>query len=117
VIGYFGVAAASIEPKNATSRAACGQGRQPIPAVLLGRLAVDVSIQGNGIGGALLVEALMRAAAASRAIGARVVLVHALDERARRFYMHYGFEPSPTDSLHLMVLMKDLRKTIRAVER
>jgi predicted N-acetyltransferase YhbS len=112
VVGYFSVAAASIEPSDATGRAAKGQGAQPIPAVLIGRLAVAKAEQGQGMGGALLVEALRRSAAAAETIGARVVLVDALDEEARGFYAKFGFEASPTDPLHLMMLMKDIRKTL-----
>jgi predicted N-acetyltransferase YhbS len=113
VCGYFALAAASIEPADATARAARGQGAQPIPAILLARLAVDVRCQGHGIGGALLVEALARSAAAADLIGARVVLVNAASPEAKQFYLKFGFEPSPTDPLHLLMLMKDVRKTLR----
>ncbi len=112
VIGFFSLAAASVEPAEATARAVKGQGKQPIPAVLIGRLAVDSAEQGGRLGEALLLEALAKAAYAAHTIGARVVLVHALDDRARAFYTRYGFEPSPTDPLHLMMLMKDIRKSI-----
>ena len=66
----------------------------------------------HGLGAAMLVEALARSAAAADVIGARAVLVHTVDERARAFYERYGFEPSPTDPLHLVMLMKDIRKTL-----
>jgi GNAT superfamily N-acetyltransferase len=114
VIGFFSLAASSIEPEGATIRAAKGQGNQPIPAILLGRLAVDHDEQGHGLGEALLVEAMGKCMAAAQSIGARVVLVHALDERARSFYLKYGFEQSPCNELHLMMLMKDVRKTYGA---
>lgn len=113
VAGYFTLAASSISPSDATSRAARGQGAQSIPAVLFGRLAVDTRFQGRGIGEALLVEALARSAAAAEAIGARVVLVNAVNECAKAFYTRYGFEPSPTDPLHLIMPMKDIRTTLR----
>jgi GNAT superfamily N-acetyltransferase len=112
VVGYFSLAASSVEPRDAGDRLAKGQGRQPIPVVLLGRLAVDAREQSTGLGEALLVEALGKAALAAETIGARAVLVHAVDERARGFYTRYGFEPSPTDPLHLVMLMKDIRKTL-----
>ena len=112
VVGYFSVAAASIEPSDATERAAKGQGAQQIPAVLIGRLAVDKTVQGQGMGEALLVEALRKSAAAAETIGARAVLVDALDEGARNFYAKLGFEASPSNPLHLMMLMKDVRKTL-----
>lgn len=113
VIGYFTLAAASISPRDATERAMKGQGVQAIPAVLLARLAVDSRFQGQGIGEALLIEALARSATAADVIGARAVLVHAIGDPARGFYTRYGFEPSPTDPLHLIMLMKDIRKTLR----
>ena len=113
VVGYFSRAAGAVEPQDATERMSKGQGAQPIPVILLGRLAVDVEYQGNGLGEALLVEALARSAAAAGTIGARVMLVHAIDERAREFYLKYGFEFSPTDPLHLVMLMKDIRRTFR----
>lgn len=112
VVGYYSLAAAGVEPPAATDRVAAGQGRQTIPVILLGRLAVDVREQGRGLGEWLLVDALSRCAAAADAIGARAVLVHALDERARGFYGIYGFEPSPTDPLHMIVLMKDVRRSL-----
>lgn len=111
-VAYFSLAAASIEPEHGTARLAKGQGRQPIPVILLGRLAVDLHEQGRGLGEALLVDALRRCVQAADAIGARAVLVHAKDERARGFYVRFGFEPSPTNPLHLIVLMKDVRVTL-----
>jgi predicted GNAT family N-acyltransferase len=114
VVGYYSVAAASIEPESATMRAATGQGRQPIPAILIGRLAVDSLAQGAHVGRALLLDALRKSMAAADIIGARVVLVHASDERARSFYLAHGFEQSPTHALHLMMLMKDIRRTFGA---
>lgn len=112
VVGYFSVAAASVEPSDATDRAAKGKGAQPIPAVLIGRLAVDRTVQRQGVGEALLIEALRRSAVAAETIGARVVLVDALDDNARGFYAKFGFEASSTSLLHLMMLMKDIRKTL-----
>ena len=58
-----------------------------------------------------MLDALLRAYEGARVIGGRAILVHAVDESARAFYLRYGFEPSPTDDMHLMVLMKDVRKT------
>lgn len=112
VIGYFSMTAASIEPCDATERAAKGQGAQTIPAVLIGRFAIDSCEQGQGLGSALLVEALRKAAAAADTIGVRVVLVDALNADVRGFYVRHGFETSPTDPLHLMMLMKDVRETL-----
>ncbi len=112
VVAFFSLAAGSVNPEKTTERRARGQGRQAIPVVLLARLAVDRSEQRRGLGGALLVEALGRCAHAADTIGARAVLVHAKHERARQFYTKFGFEPSPTNPQHLVMLMKDIRKTL-----
>ena len=112
VVGYHALAAAAISPADATSRARRGQPRHPIPGILLARLAVDVSVQGRGVGAFLLRDAMTRALAASEQIGARVLLVHALHEQARAFYERWGFERSPTDPLNLQLLFKDVRRTL-----
>jgi len=84
-----------------------------VPVILLTRLAVDTSAQGRKIGRALVLDALARVNAAADDIGVRALLIHAKDEEARAFYMHLAeFEPSPTDPLHLFLLMKDLRKAL-----
>ena len=113
VVAFFSLAAASVEPGDAGERLAKGQGRQHIPVILLARLAVDVSEQGHGLGGAMLVDALARCAQAAEIVGARAVLVHAKTDRARAFYERYGFEPSPTHPLHLVALIKDVRSSLR----
>jgi GNAT superfamily N-acetyltransferase len=71
---------------------------------------VDHTEQGLGLGKALLKDALLRCLQGADAIGARAVLVHAIDEDAKAFYKHFGFEACPANDLHLMLLMKDLRK-------
>jgi predicted N-acetyltransferase YhbS len=112
VAAFFSLAAASVEPQDANARLARGQGAQAIPVILLARLAVDTSEQGRGLGGAMLVEAVARSVQAADIIGARAVLVHAKDPGARRFYEKHDFEPSPSNPLHLIVLMKDIRKSL-----
>jgi GNAT superfamily N-acetyltransferase len=79
---------------------------------LLGRLAVDGSEQGHGLGAALLQHALAIAVTAADQHGVRALFVNALDDAARRFYVNYGFEPSPTNPLDLMMLIKDIKATI-----
>ncbi len=113
VVGYYALAAGSVEPEDAPARVKKGLARHPIPVILLARLAVDVSEKGHGVGAALLKDALKRIASGADEIGARAVLVHAKDDEAKRFYQHYDFEPSPTDPLHLFLLMKDLRASLR----
>jgi GNAT superfamily N-acetyltransferase len=115
VVGYYSLCASSISREEASKRAAKGQPARPIPAILLARLAIDKSEQGRGLGKALLKDALSRCLNAANEIGARVVLVHAIDKEARNFYSKFGFETSPVNDLHLMLLMKDLEKSLKAV--
>jgi GNAT superfamily N-acetyltransferase len=76
-------------------------------------LAVDLSQQGKGLGKALLFDVLSRVEEAADIVGVHAVLVHAIDEPARRFYLHFGFEESPVDPYQLLLLLKDLRKAIK----
>lgn len=117
VVGYYALAAAEVRPADATARALKGQPRRrAVPAALLARLAVDRDHQGRGLGRSLLQDAMLRSAEAAEQLGLRVLLVHAKHERARRWYERFGFEASPTDPLHLMLLMKDLRAFLKAAE-
>mgnify|MGYP001025035365 CR=1 FL=1 len=112
VVGYHALAAASIEHVDATPRARKGMPRHSIPALLLARLAVDSTVQGLGLGAFLLRDAMLRAVSAADEIGIRILLVHALDERARDFYRRFGFEESPSDPLNLQLLIKDIKAVI-----
>lgn len=110
VVGYYALAAAQIAPEDATERALKGQpGRRPVPAVLLARLAVHLEHQRVGLGSSLLQDVMLRCLDAAEAIGARVLLVHAKHEAAKVWYLQYGLEESPTDPLHLLMLLKDVR--------
>lgn len=109
VVGYYSLTAGSIDPDEASPRVAKGLPQNPIGVVLLARLAVDKREQGKALGSALLRDALLRVAAAAEKIGARALLVHALDDEARAFYERFDFERSPVNEYHLMLLMKDLR--------
>jgi GNAT superfamily N-acetyltransferase len=113
VVGYYSLAAASVEKANVPERVAKGVPNHPVPVVLLARLAIDRRVQGKGLGKALLRDALLRALAAAEVVGIRAMLVHAKDEQAATFYRRFGFVASPTDPLHLMLLMKDLRRTLQ----
>jgi GNAT superfamily N-acetyltransferase len=108
VVGYYSLAAASVERDSVPARVAKGLGAYPVPVFLLARLAVDQSEKGKGLGAALLKDALLRCARAAEFVGCRAVLVHAKDEQAQAFYRKHGFEPSPIDEFHLYLLMKDL---------
>lgn len=109
VVGYYSLTAGSVNRQDATLRVAKGAPNHPVGVVLLARLAVDGSEQGAGLGRALLKDALVRSASAADIIAVRALLVHALNEEARQFYMRFDFEPSPVHPLHLMLLMKDIR--------
>jgi GNAT superfamily N-acetyltransferase len=111
VVGYYSLAPGSISRKAATARASKAA-PEPIPVVLLARLAIDQREQGQGLGAALLKDALQRAYAGAQIIGGRAILVHAIDPEAAAFYRKYGFESCPALELHLMLLMKDLRATL-----
>jgi len=110
VVAYYALAAGQLQPDEASERALEGQPKsRPVPAVLLARLAVDLAHQGRGLGRSLLQDAMLRTNEAAEELGIRVMLVHAKHERASDRYKRFGFEESPTDPLHLVLLMKDLR--------
>jgi len=115
VVGYYSLAAGSVNQKEASARITKGLARHPIGVILLARLAVDKRVQGCGLGKALLKDALRRIEGAAETIGARAVLVHAIDDKVRKFYERFDFEPSPVDPLQLMLLMKDLRAQLRGI--
>lgn len=97
VVGYYALAAGAVEhdraPKNISRNMP-----DPIPIFVLGRLAVDRAYSGRRIGEGLLKDALKRALSASREVGARAVIVHAIDDDAVNFYLQYRFKPFPTDA-------------------
>lgn len=109
VVGYHALSLASIERDDASDRVRSGMPRHPIPAMLLARLAVDRTVQGRGIGAFLLRDAMSRALSVAEQAGMRLLLVHAVNDEARAFYEHFGFEPSPTDAMNLQLLIKDIR--------
>ncbi|MFY1618110.1 GNAT family N-acetyltransferase [Micromonospora sp. WMMD736] len=113
VVGYYALAAGSVAPADASPRLQQGAGRYHQPVVILTRLGVDRSAQGVGLGRALVVDALRRIAAAGEVIGVRAVLIHCETDAARDFYQRLAkFEVSPTDPMHLLLLMKDLRRAL-----
>jgi GNAT superfamily N-acetyltransferase len=115
VLGYYSLAAGSVTHDGAPRRVTAGQARHPISVVLLARLAVDKTLLKQGIGAALLKDALVRVSNAADIVGARALLVHAKDDEAKSFYEHFNFAPSPSDPLHLFLLMKDIRAVIPSV--
>lgn len=115
VIGYYSLVPASVEAEDAPPRVLKGQGRYPVPVILMARFALDISEQGKGLGKALFRDALRRALAGADAIGGRAFLVHAKDEEAYAFYRRFGMEESPTHPLHLFLLFKDIRQSLIAI--
>jgi GNAT superfamily N-acetyltransferase len=112
VVGYHTLAVGEIVYSDAPERLKKGLARHPIPIMLLARLAVDKRWHGQGIGKDLLRDAMLRTLQASDIAGIRAFVVHAKDEKARRFYEHFDFMPSPTDSMHLFLLLKDVRAAL-----
>jgi GNAT superfamily N-acetyltransferase len=111
VAGYHTLAVSQVSREEAPERLSSsprgGLARHPVPIMLLARLAVDRRWQGQGVGKALLNDAMRRTLQAAEIAGIRALAVHAKDEEARRFYQKFDFIPSPTDPMHLFVLLKD----------
>jgi len=114
VLGFYAVAAHAVEYAPLTESQSKGLPRISVPVVLLGQLAVDRSVQDQGLGKALLIDALVRAGNLSKQIGIRAVEVVALDEAARRFYTHFGFESLQDDKRHLFLPISVARKIAEA---
>lgn len=114
VIGYYTLSVGEVAYADALERLKKGVARHPVPIMLLARLAVDTSWQGKGVGSGLLKDAMRRTLQAADIAGIRALAVHAKDDSARAFYAHFGFMPSPTDPLHLFVLIKDIRRVGKA---
>jgi len=109
VVAYYALASSAVAAEAASGRLRRNM-PDPIPVVVLGRLAIDQSWHGTGLGRALVRDACLRVMAAAEAIGIRGMLVHALSESARTFYEHLGFEPSPLDPMTLMATLADIRE-------
>ena len=113
VIGYYSICPSSSSREASLARILRGLGRyDSVPAILIARLALDRNEHGRRLGAALLKYALLQAIEGADAIGGRVILVHALNNAAKAFYEHFGFEPSPVADRTLMLLMKDVRASI-----
>ena len=114
VVAYYAWCMAQIHTSDAPQRLRKGGGRYPQPVALLAHLGVHVDHEGRGLGATLLRDVLARLAELSEDIGCRGLLVHAESAQARGFYLHLlpELEPSPTDDLHLVLLMQDIRRTL-----
>jgi GNAT superfamily N-acetyltransferase len=109
IVGFYTLVFGDVAYDDAPERLRKGIARHPVPLMVLARLAVARSWGGKGLGSGLLKDAMRRTLEASTIAGLRALAVHAKDEEARQFYEHFDFVASPTDPLHLFVLLKDLR--------
>ena len=110
VVGYYAISSHRVVHEMLPEVEAKGLPRLDVPVVLIGRLAVDRSEQGKGLGSSLLVDALRRSADISEQIGIRAVEVDAIDDTARSFYLKFGFRPILDDPRHLFLPMHEIRK-------
>lgn len=109
VIGFYTLVVGSVDQKDAAPRLTKGVPRHAVPIMLLARLATSVAWQGKGVGKGMMKDAIIRTLQAADIAGIRAMAVHAKDDIARAFYERYDFVQSPSDPMHLMVLLKDLR--------
>lgn len=113
IIGFYTLVVGEVAYDDAGERLKKGLARHPVPIIVLARLAVAAWFQGRGLGAALLKDAMQRTMQAADIAGIRAFVVHAKDDKARRFYEHFDFAPSPTDPYHLFILLKDLRVALK----
>ncbi len=108
VRGFYAMAAGAVAHQVATSSVRRNM-PDPVPVMVLGRLAVDSRAQGIKLGAAMLQDAVKRAITVSQNTGVRALLVHALHERAKQFYEHYGFQESPQHPMTLMLRLNSIK--------
>lgn len=112
VAGYYTLAASAVALGEAPGAVRRNM-PDPIPVILLGRLAVDHHHQGAGLGASLLQDAILRVAGAAETVGVRALLAHAIDEPAAAYYRHFGFVPSPIDDQALFLTIKTIQASAR----
>ena len=114
VVGFYSLAASSVEKRRVSSRVGRSM-PEPIPVILLGQLAVDTGYRGQGLGSDLLVDAAKRALSAADVIGARAIVVQAIDDDAKAFYQRFGFRPfSEREPLMLVLRFAELKAILQA---
>jgi GNAT superfamily N-acetyltransferase len=111
VAGYYSLAVGAAAHAHSPGRIKRNM-PDPIPVMVLGRLAVDKSFQGQGVGAGLLGDAVLRTVQAAEVAGIRALLVHAISERAKRFYEAYGFISSPVDPMTVMITLSEAEKIL-----
>jgi GNAT superfamily N-acetyltransferase len=113
IVGYYTLVSGQVQYDDAPDRLNKGLARHSVPMMILAKLAVAKDWQRKRLGTGMLKDAVLRTLKAMEIAGNfRGILVHAKDEDSKRFYERFDFVPSPSDPLHLMVLLKDLRKAI-----
>lgn len=112
VAGYYSIATGSVKFEELPPNARKKLPQYPVPTAHVARLAVDRPRQGEGLGAVLLFNALRRAAGVAEQIGVYAVTVDALHDRAKAFYLKYGFEPMATHDLRLYILLDTVRKAL-----
>ena len=117
IVGYYTLVVGHIEYDDAPQRLTKGLARHPVPVMLLARLAIARSRQGQGVGSGLLKDAVLRTLRAADIAGIRAIAVHANDDEARAFYERFDFIASPTDPFHLFVLLKDIRRLVESTTK
>jgi GNAT superfamily N-acetyltransferase len=110
VIGFYTLAVGEVAFEDAPERLTIGLARHPVPIMLLARLGVSLEWQGRGVGAGLLKDAMRRTMQAADIAGIRTFAAHTKDEAASAFYRHFDFVASPTDPLHMFLLVKDIRR-------
>ena len=113
VVGYYALATGAIARAAATGRVR-RQMPDPIPVMIIGRLAVDARHQGHGLGYGLLRDALLRTLQVAAHAGIRAVLLHAMTVEAKAFYQRAGFQASPIDPMTMMITIADVDKVLAA---
>ena len=113
IAGYYALATGTITHTSAPGRIKRNM-PDPVPVIIIGRLAIALKFQGHGIGTALLRDAVLRIIQASEIAGVRAILVHAISNRAKSFYEKHGFTPSPTDPMTLLITIQDAKASLIA---
>lgn len=113
VAGFYTLVVGEVSYDGAPERLTKGMARHPVPLLLLARLGIDRRWQGKGLGAGLLKDAMRRTVLAADIVGIRAMAVHAKDETAAAFYRRFDFMPSPTDPLHLFMLVKDIARYVK----
>ncbi|MDX8517013.1 GNAT family N-acetyltransferase [Mesorhizobium dulcispinae] len=109
VVGYYCLSSGGLDLADAPGSIRRNM-PDPVPMAVLGRLAVDVNWQGKGLGVALLQDAVLRTGQAATILGIRGLLVHAISDKAKAFYEHYGFQASPNNPMTLVLSLKMAQK-------